>query len=92
MPWFPLIYSLERLTLVAESQSQSADLSWQILLKKTCIVYNQRLRFLASDYDSIHLEDIKHVWYFKLILEHTLFSVVTCLLGARFYARLLWSE
>ncbi len=27
---FPPIYSLEMLMLVAESQSQSADLSWQI--------------------------------------------------------------
>ncbi len=26
--------------------------------------------FLASDYDSIQLEDIKHVGYFEPILEH----------------------
>ncbi len=33
---------------------------------------------LASDFDSIHSEDIKHVWYFQPILEHTLFSFVIC--------------
>ncbi len=26
--------------------------------------------FLASDFDSIQSEDIKHVWYFQPILEH----------------------
>ncbi len=29
--------------------------------------------FLASDYDSIQLEDIKHIWYFQMILERSLF-------------------
>ncbi len=34
---------------------------------------------LASDYNSIKSEDIKHVLYFQRILEY-LFSLVTCLL------------
>ncbi len=29
--------------------------------------------FLASDFDSIQSEDIKHVWYFKPILKHVRF-------------------
>ncbi len=38
--------------------------------------------FLASDFDSIHSEDIKHVWYFQTILEH-MFSFVMHLLATR---------
>ncbi len=34
--------------------------------------------FLVSDYHSIQLKDIRHVWYFETILEHILFSFVTC--------------
>ncbi len=39
--------------------------------------------FLASDFDSIQSEDIKHVWYFQPILEHILFSFVMRLLATR---------
>ncbi len=39
--------------------------------------------FLASDSDSIQLEDIKNVWYFQPILERILFSFVTRLLATR---------
>lgn len=55
--------------LVAENQSRSADFEqWEL----AGLVYDgHRLRFsLASDSNSIHLEDIKHDWYFKSILEH----------------------
>ncbi len=49
-----------------------------------CLVYDGHSRnFLASDYDPIWLEEIKHVWYFQLILEHILFSFVTHLLTTR---------
>lgn len=30
----------------------------------------------ASDFDYIQSEDIKHIWYFELILDHILFSFV----------------
>ncbi len=29
--------------------------------------------FLSSVFNSIQTEDIKHVWYFELILEHIIF-------------------
>ncbi len=38
---------------------------------------------LTSDYDSIKLEDIEHVWYFEPILENILFVFVTHLLATR---------
>ncbi len=63
LPWF---YSLNKLTLVEESQSPSADR----FHRKSRSVLCHRLRLLDSDFDSIQSEDIKHVWYFQSILEH----------------------
>ncbi len=69
-PDFLLIYSLEKMTLVAESQSQSADLSWHRFHRKSHSVWWSQTHFLASDFDSIQSEDIKYVWYFQPILEN----------------------
>lgn len=46
---------------------------------ENCIKYDgNRLKiFLPSGYDSIQSEDMKHVWYFDSILEHTLCSFIT---------------
>ncbi len=49
--------------------------------KKSCSIWWAKT--LASDYDSIQLEDIEHVWYFEPILEHILFLFVTHLLATR---------
>ncbi len=39
------------------------------------VYYGHRLDFLASDFDSIQSEDIKHVRYFQPILEHICFHL-----------------
>lgn len=86
---FALIYSLDESTLVAESRSQSAD-------------------FLAAEVDSLWLdtdffsfrfsfhpsEDITHIWYFELILEHVVFIFHASprnesLLFSKWFARLV---
>ncbi len=46
-------------------------------------VVEHRVQFLASDYESIQLEDIEHVWYFELILEHILLLLAMRLLAMR---------
>ncbi len=92
-PEFPLIYSLDKSTLVAESQSQSADLS---------LWWSQT--FLTSDYDSLQSEDIKYV-YFKPILEHIVFichaissnkahasAGVCAVIGRTLKSSILWSS
>ncbi len=61
--------------LVEESQSQSADYSWQITQKISSCIMVTDSDVLASGFDSIQSEEIKHVWYFQLILAH-LFSLV----------------
>ncbi len=84
---FPPIYSLEVLTLVGQR------VSLQILTDfiENCIVYDgHRHRpsqtFFPSDFDWTQLNDIKHVWYFDLILEHIVF------IFTRLFVSLLWSE
>ncbi len=37
---------------------------------------------MVTDFDSIQSEDIKHVWYFQMILEH-MFSFIMRLLVTR---------
>ncbi len=67
VPWF---YRLNKLTLVEESQSQSGDHSWQSpQIISSCITVTDS-DSLASYFDSMQSEDIKHVWYFQPILEH----------------------
>lgn len=34
-----------------------------------------RVCFLASDYESIQLKDIKHAWYFEWVFKHIIFIV-----------------
>jgi len=63
------ICSLDEFMLVAVSQSQSADFahcSWQVSQKIWVFDGLRFWLFLASDYDSIQLDDIKAVWYFEL--------------------------
>lgn len=70
---FVPICSLEESTLVAGSQWQSADIGQSELtdFAENCVVYDgHRLIFF---YESVQLEDIKHVWFFELILEHIVF-------------------
>ncbi len=38
-------------------------------------VYDGHRLFLASDFESIQSEEIKHVWYVSLILEHICFDL-----------------
>ncbi len=52
-PISPRFYSLNKLTLVEESQSQSADYSWQIPQKIAWCTMATDSDFLASDFDSI---------------------------------------
>ncbi len=46
--------------------------------KSRSVSWAQTHFFLALDFNSIHLEDIKHVWYFDLILEQI---VLICLVS-----------
>ncbi len=39
------------------------------------VYYGHRQIFLASDFDSIQSEDIKHVWYLQPIIEHICFHL-----------------
>lgn len=67
---FAQIFTL--ICLDAESQHESADF-WKIA---QCMM---GIDFLALDYDSIQSENLKHVWYIELILEHVFIShVCTC--------------
>jgi len=65
---FVLIYSQSQLLKVRDSLQIFG------LLKLADLTENgteyEFFFLLASDYDSIHSEDIKHVWYFEPILEH----------------------
>lgn len=58
-------------------QSQSADFWRSELIDFT------DSNFLASNYEYIQPEDIKHVSCSEMILEHILFSVVMCFLAIR---------
>lgn len=59
--------SLDELKLVGKSQSQFATFgcwSWQISQKHFVVFNGHKLWFVASDYDSIQLQDIKYVFIF----------------------------
>ncbi len=60
-PWF---YSLNKLTLVEESQSQfySLQITAGRLHRKSCSVLWSQTIFLASDFDSIQSEDISNMF------------------------------
>ncbi len=79
---FAPIYSLDVSTLVAGSHHWSEDFGQLELTDFTenHVVYHghRLIFFLALDFNSIHLEDIKHVWYFDLILEQI---VLICLVS-----------
>ncbi len=77
------------------SQSEQVDASWgksepvcrlkltdSTQKKSRSVLWSQSPIFLASDFDSIQSEDIKHVWYFQPILEN-MFSFVMRLLATR---------
>ncbi len=51
-------FLLQFTVAIAESQSQSADLNWQKITQCMMVTDSD---FLASDYDFIQSEDIKHV-------------------------------
>ncbi len=72
LPWFS---SLNKLRLVEESQSQSVDYSWQSPQIISWCIMVMDSGVLASDFDSIQSEEIKHVWYFQPILEHICFHL-----------------
>lgn len=61
-------------------QSQSAGFGQSELTDFT-ESNSAQIDFLALDYETVHSEDFNHVWYFELILEHTLFSINMLLLA-----------
>ncbi len=66
-PISPRFYSLIKLTLVEESQRQSAEYSWQMNRKSCSVLWSQTL----------------FVWYFQLILEHMFSFVMRLLATRR---------
>ncbi len=47
--------------------------------------------FLALDFDSIQ-EDIKHVWYFELILDHVLYTLEFVVIRRTLTSGSVWSS
>lgn len=84
---FAQIFSLDKVTLVAESWSQSAELSWQILTKSQRMMVTDFFSFKVW-FHSIQSEDIEHVWYFKPKLDSSFVSKKQgmCLFVSLFYS------